>query len=89
MQLTRHHFTPLRAGAALALALVLAGCTGGGGGVDLSVSGDAAVGVSSSSGPSSGTVRYGGGLAGPPPGRTAEERQARKDYYRGPRGDEF
>jgi hypothetical protein len=26
---------------------------------------------------------------GPPPGRTADERQARKDYYRGPRGDEF
>jgi len=28
------------------------------------------------------------GLA-PPPGRTSAERQARKDYYRGPRGDEF
>lgn len=29
-----------------------------------------------------------GGLA-PPPGRTSAERQARKDYYRGPRGNEF
>lgn len=25
----------------------------------------------------------------PPPGRTDAERQARRDYYRGPRGDEF
>lgn len=29
-----------------------------------------------------------GGLP-PPPGRTAEERAARRDYYRGPRGAEF
>jgi len=29
-----------------------------------------------------------GGVA-PPPGRTPEERAARRDYYRGPRGDEF
>lgn len=29
-----------------------------------------------------------GGLA-PPPGRTSAERQARKAYYRGPRGSEF
>jgi hypothetical protein len=28
------------------------------------------------------------GLA-PPSGRTSAERQARKNYYRGPRGDEF
>lgn len=25
----------------------------------------------------------------PPPGRTNAERQARRDYYSGPRGDEF
>ena len=31
----------------------------------------------------------GGAIGGPPPGRTGAERQARKDYYRGPRGDEF
>jgi len=31
----------------------------------------------------------GGAQGGPPPGRTEAERQARKDYYRGPRGDEF
>ena len=29
------------------------------------------------------------GGAGPPPGRTEAERQARKDYYGGPRGDEW
>ncbi|MFT7596707.1 MAG: hypothetical protein ACI8R4_004046 [Paracoccaceae bacterium] len=29
-----------------------------------------------------------GGI-GPPSGRTGAEREARKDYYRGPRGDEF
>jgi hypothetical protein len=29
------------------------------------------------------------GGAGPAPGRTEAERQARKDYYQGPRGDEF
>jgi hypothetical protein len=29
-----------------------------------------------------------GGLA-PPPGQTEAERQASKDYYRGPRGNEF
>jgi hypothetical protein len=29
------------------------------------------------------------GGAGPPPGRTASERAARKEYYRGPRADEF
>ncbi len=29
-----------------------------------------------------------GGLA-PPAGRTATARQARRDYYQGPRGDEF
>lgn len=29
-----------------------------------------------------------GGLA-PPPGRTEAERQARRSYYQGPRGDEF
>lgn len=27
--------------------------------------------------------------APPPPGRTPEERAARKDYYRGPRAQEF
>lgn len=31
----------------------------------------------------------GGIIGGPPSGRTESERQARKDYYRGPRGDEF
>ncbi len=29
------------------------------------------------------------GGAGPAPGRTEAERQARKAYYKGPRGDEF
>lgn len=29
------------------------------------------------------------GGVGPAPGQTDAERQARKDYYRGPRGDEF
>lgn len=27
--------------------------------------------------------------AGPPPGRTAAERSARREYYQGPRGQEF
>jgi len=31
----------------------------------------------------------GGGIGGPPPGRTGAERHARKEYYRSPRGDEF
>jgi len=44
-------------------------------------SGGAAVSTS----PSTGVVA---GLA-PPPGQTSAERQTRKDYYRGPRGDEF
>ncbi len=45
------------------------------------------------------TPNTGGSSGGPPniaagglppaPGRTDAERQARRDYYRGPRGDEF
>ena len=69
--------------------LALAGC-GGGSGATASLSGSAAIGVSS--GDEVDGVRYGsygGSLGGPPPGRTSSERQARKDYYRGPRGDEF
>ncbi|GAA6193891.1 hypothetical protein NBRC116597_38120 [Phaeobacter sp. NW0010-22] len=43
-----------------------------------SVSGNASFGISTSA-----------GSLPPPPGRTAAERRASKDYYRGPRGDEF
>ena len=71
--------------AAALLVLGLAACTAGSGG-SVSVSGDGAVGISASSGA---TVQASGGLGGPPPGRTSAERQARKDYYRGPRGQEF
>lgn len=49
------------------------------------VSGSAAVGVST--GGSVASERYGG--SGPPPGRTPAEREARKTYYQGPRGEEF
>lgn len=42
-------------------------------------------GASFASAPSADLV---GGLA-PPRGQTSAERQARKEYYRGPRGDEF
>lgn len=67
----------------LCLALFAAAC-GPVTSTDVRVSGSGAVGVSSG-----GTsVSYFGG-GGPPPGRTAAERQARKDYYRGPRGQEF
>lgn len=38
---------------------------------------------------SAGTYNVAVGGAPPPPGRTDAERQARRDYYRGPRGDEF
>ena len=31
----------------------------------------------------------GGARGGPPPGRTDAEREARRNYFRGPRGDEF
>ena len=43
------------------------------------------VGTPVSTSPSANVV---GGL-GPPSGRTETERQTRKDYYRGPRGDDF
>ncbi len=76
----------MRVNAVLGLALlVLAGCEPGGGGANVTVGGTVAVGVSSGSGTS---VSYRGGV-GPPPGRTPTERQARRDYYRGPRGDHF
>lgn len=66
------------------LALAACGSTGGTG-PDIRVSGSAAVGASTG-----GVSGHGGPIgSGPPPGRTASERQARKDYYRGPRGDEF
>ena len=69
--------------------LALIGCDpsgGGGGSPSVRISGDAAVGISSNG---SGDIVYGGGLGGPPPGRTEAERQARRQYYRGPRGREF
>lgn len=68
----------------LAATLTLAGCDGTGTS-SVRVSGNAAVGVST------GDSYYGEGYggSGPPPGRTAAERQARKDYYRGPRGLEW
>ena len=67
----------------LALALVACGA-GGGGGTNVNISGSGVVGVSSG-----GDYGFYGGGSGPPPGRTASERQARKEYYRGPRGQEF
>ena len=77
--------------AAAAVVIGLSACDGGsvgGQSVDLSVSGDAAVGASASSG---GATNFpaGGARGGPPPGRTDAERQGRKNYYRGPRGQEF
>ncbi|MEX0284376.1 MAG: hypothetical protein AB3N23_07165 [Paracoccaceae bacterium] len=51
-------------------------------GTDIRVGGSGSVGISTSA--SYGyTSGFGGG---PPPGRTEAERQARKAYYRGPRG---
>lgn len=65
-------------------ALGLSAC-GPVGGTDVRISGSGAVGVSTSA-----DYGYSGRIGGgPPPGRTASERQARKDYYRGPRGNEF
>lgn len=52
---------------------------------DIRVSGNVAVGMSVGDG----YVTVGRGGNGPPPGRTAAEREARRDYYRGPRGHEF
>jgi hypothetical protein len=79
-------FRLLMAGSVIA---ALGGCVAGGTGpVNLSVSGSAAVGASTSSGGVT-NLHVGAGLAGPPPGRTSAERAARKEYYRGPRGREF
>lgn len=64
--------------------VALAACEGGGGAV--SFGGNAAVGVSSG-GSYDTDVNVGG--AGPAPGRTQAARQERKDYYRGPRGNDF
>ncbi len=62
----------------MAVALVsLAACTPTGGGT---------VGGGGYSAPTSADLP--GGIA-PSPGRTAAQRQANKDYYRGPRGHEF
>ncbi len=61
--------------------VLVAACESGGDGMNVSVSGSGAVGVSSGTSYTS----YGGG-GGPPPGRTASERQARRNYYSGPRG---
>lgn len=52
---------------------------------NVSVSGDGVVGISTGTSASYAT----GAIGGPPPGRTSSERTARKEYYRGPRGDEF
>ena len=67
--------------------VLLAGCENGGGGgtTNASIGGSAAIGVSS--GNLDTDIARGG--SGPPLGRTAAERQARRDYYSGPRGFEF
>jgi hypothetical protein len=64
-----------------AVLVLVAGCTANGG---ASLSGSGAIGVTTD-----GFYAQGHGGSGPPPGRTQAEREQRKDYYRGPRGDEF
>lgn len=87
---TAHRPTPTRKGArSLILGgvlMALAACEPGYSAADngVRVGGSVAVGVST--GGEYGADRFG---TGPAPGRTAQERQARKDYYRGPRGDRF
>lgn len=65
------------------MVLAVAGCDGTGTSTNVSVSGSGAVGISTGI---SGAKGYYGG-AGLPPGRTPSERAARREYYRGPRGD--
>ena len=65
--------------------LSLAACQPGGTGGAIDISGHAAIGASSGS-----YQNYGHSTgSGPPPGRTVTERQARKDYYRGGRAQDF
>ena len=90
MALKRSWKTPMRWMILAGGVVALAGCEGafGGAGSNVSVTGEGTVGVGSGGVPLSNNY-YTGAWGGPPSGRTPAERQARKDYYMGPRGSEF